>query len=112
MTKAFGKDINEFYNNHFPEGWFTEGEDVDFQSIEDKQGRLILSPTEKYELKDFGYLVPEHADQGKEMTFESAFKKWQKSKTHTSVLIEIPIDQAGLVAELLKMSFPEAKVIK
>jgi hypothetical protein len=112
MSKALGKDINEFYNNHFPEGWFHEESALDLEPFEDKEGVLTLNPSEKYELNEFGCIVPEYEDQGKVITFQAAFKRWQKSQTHVSVVLEIPNNKVDEVITTLKQFFPSVKVVK
>ena len=112
MTKAFGKDINDFYNNHFPEGWTHEDYDIDLESFQDCRGVLSLHPAKKYELTEFGCIMPEYEDQGKETTFQATFKKWQKSLTNVSIVLEIPISKVDEVVTTLKQFFPSVKVVK
>lgn len=111
MSKALGKDINEFYNNHFPEGHFIEGESIDYEDVQDSKGNLILEPTQKYDLKEFGYIVPDH-EEGKEVSFESAFKKWFKMQSTASLLIEIPKDKVADFTLFLKTNYSCARIIK
>lgn len=112
MSKALGKDINEFYNNHFPEGHFIEGQIIDYWKVQYENGDLALNPTQKYELKYFGYIVPDYDDGSKGVSFESAFKKWQKNQTHVSIVLEVPREDIELISETLKMNFPKVKVVK
>ena len=112
MTKALGKDINEFYNNHFPEDWLHEDYEISLESYQDSQGVLTLNPSEKYELNEFGCIAPEYEDQGKVITFQAAFKKWQKSQTHVSIMLEIPNNKVDEVVTTLKQFFPSVKVVK
>lgn len=112
MSKALGKDINEFYNNHFPEGWIHEDCEFPVEDFQNQDGILGLIPSEKYELKEFGDIVPEYEDQGKYTTFQAAFKKWQKSLTNVSVVLEIPNNKVDKVITTLKQFFPSVKVVK
>ncbi len=112
MSKALGKDINEFYNNHFPEGWIHEDCIFPVENFQNQDGVLGLHPAEKYELNEFGYIMPEYEDQSKEMTFQAAFKRWQKRQTHTSVILEIPNNKIEEVITTLKQFFPSVKVVK
>ena len=112
MSKALGKDINEFYNNHFPEGHFIEGQIIDYWKVQYENGDLALNPTQKYELKYFGYIVPDYDDGSKGVSFESAFKKWQKNQTHVSIVLEVPINRVDEVTVSLKQLFSFVKVIK
>ena len=112
MSKALGKDINEFYNNHFPEGWFHEDYEFNLEDFQNQDGVLGLIPSEKYELNQFGCILPEWEDQGKGTTFQTAFKKWQKNLTHVSVVLEIPINEVDEVITVLKEIFTTVKVTK
>jgi hypothetical protein len=112
MSKAFGKDINEFYNNHFPEGCSHEDYEFHLENFQNQDGVLGLHHAEKYELSDFGCIVPEYEDQGKVVPFQSAFKKWQKNQTHISIVLEIPNNKVDEVITTLKQFFPSVKVGK
>lgn len=111
MSKALGQDINNFYNNYFPEGHFIEGESIDYENVQDNKGNLILDPAQKYELKEFGYIVPDYGE-GKEVSFESAFKKWLKTQSTKNLIIEIPKDKVADFTLFLKTNYSCAKIIK
>lgn len=112
MSKALGKDINEFYNSHFPEGWIHEDCEFPIEDFQNQNGVLGLNPAEKYELNEFGDISSEDEDQGKYTTFQAAFKKWQKRQTQASIVLEIPKNQVDEVANTLKRLFPSVKVVK
>ncbi len=100
MSKALGQEINDFYNNHFPENSFID-EDEDW--IEDYQQEgvgLSLPPNEKFELSAFGVIVDENNDNVR--TFSSVFKKWQRSRTIAYILVEIDASKKEEVVADLK----------
>ena len=76
MSKALGKDINEFYNNHLPEYHFMEGKFTDYWNVHDEKGKLALIPSNDYDLNYFGDLIPYNGDRSKAISFKSAFEKW------------------------------------
>jgi hypothetical protein len=101
MPKALGLHINDFYNNHFPEG----GEHDDFELPEeyfDNSGNLNLSPDEKYELNDFGVIVL--GDTVK--SFNSFYQKWFKSQTKATILIQVDLtDKDNTMAHLKELGY-------
>lgn len=98
--KALGKDINEFYNNHFPENSVID-DDADWieNFINDAEG-LNLIPTEKYELDDFGWVVNDVS--GRETRFTTLFKKWLKKQNTVTLAIQVSRDKEEEVRQKLK----------
>jgi hypothetical protein len=69
--KAKGSEILDFYNNHWPEGYFN-----DDYSLNIGEG---LDPDKEYDLEDFGLLVPAGQSYMSEecIEFEDTFWKWK-----------------------------------
>lgn len=105
---ALGKDINDFYNYHFPDGYYMEDEEIDLESNLNDKDLLNLEESKKYDLSLFGYLV---ANDGKQTKFETLFKEYLKNKTVTSVVIEIPNNQLDVSIKSLKTFFPNIKIV-
>lgn len=83
--KAIGAEIIEFYNNHFPDGYYHDDYD---ESIDMDN----LNPNQKYELNDLGYIISDE-DPSNERTFSSVFRRWQKKQTHVTLLVSVPREQ-------------------
>jgi hypothetical protein len=116
MTKAFGRDINEYYNNHFPEDryleYYTEEYEKWLEFHTDDAGDLHLPADQKFELKEFGDIYEQNSNtlDRKLGSFESLFKRWLKSQSTTTVVLEVAKDEyEGVVAKLKGLGL---KVIK
>jgi L-ribulose-5-phosphate 3-epimerase UlaE len=105
--KALGKEINSFWND------FVQNSDYEFVSDDadiqlsdfHKKDVLCLEESKKYDLNAFGFfLIGE-----KEYTFQTLFKKWQKTCTCKAIVIEIPIEKVEEVTATLKNLFPFVK---
>ena len=70
--KVIGAEIIDFYNNHFPDGYYHD----DYDECIDMNN---LDPNQKYELNDLGYIISDE-DPGNGKTFASVFRQWQKNK--------------------------------
>lgn len=107
MSKAFGRDINNFWNTSFPEGYIIE-DDADWIEDYTQADLLNLPEAEKFELSEFGFLLNE--DTGAEHSFASAFKRWQKKQTVVTIAIEVKTEnREGAILRLKEMGF---KVVK
>jgi hypothetical protein len=102
MPKALGSDIYQFYTTGWPKGYFHESleEEEELEIVDDHEG-CLLEPTEKYDLKRFGYLVKEDMDAA-EISFASAFAKWKKAQTTTKILVEVPTEKLEEAKESIK----------
>lgn len=104
MSKALGKDINEFYNQHWPEGAYlenyTENYDDWSEQYDDGEGNLCLPENKKFELAEFGDVF-DYKDEciG---TFQSLFKRWQKQQSYASIVLEVPRERYDEVVAQLK----------
>lgn len=99
MAKATGRDLNEFYNSGFPANSFHE-HDCDWLDSGFKGDNLALDEEKKFELGDLGFIVDE--DTSREISFQSAFRKWLKSKTTATILIEVEKSRLDEVKTQLK----------
>lgn len=106
MTKALGKDINEFYNNHFPEGHYIDDFTEDYgdflEKYLDDQGNLCLPLTEKFELNAFGIIIPEGSNSDNGTSFSSCFKRWLKQQKTATILVEVAVGDKEWAVERLK----------
>ena len=112
MSKAFGRDINEYYNNHFPEDCYLDGYTEVYESWDEKyydnNNNIHLPLDKKFELKEFGYLY-DSIDM-KLGSFESCFKRWLKKQSTATVVLEVAKDEyEQVVAKLKELGF---KIIK
>jgi hypothetical protein len=103
MPKALGKDIQDFYDNHFPPGYYHDDNALKFHD-EDK-GDWILEADEKYDLDECGVLVPEASLDGIKqdypIPFSTAFRKYMKARTTDTLVIHIPKEKREQVVKAL-----------
>jgi hypothetical protein len=110
MAKALGGEIKEFYENHWPVGYYHEDNAL---QLHDEAGAWILEPNVKYNLADLGYLIPEKDAGymgGKLLTFQEAFNKWAKQRNVDIIVLRVPKDARSKVEEFVA-SLPGAKII-
>lgn len=90
--KALGRDIKDFYDDHFPDGFYHEDNAEPFHDencISDgSEPAWILEDNKMYDLKDCGVLVREC--DGEAFSFESFFKKWIKERDTVTMIIDVP----------------------
>lgn len=92
--KSFGKDIKEFWLNHWPLNMYVEDED---ESLFDEKGAPKLEDGEKYDLSSFGYLLREEGATAKEGPFSTHFSAWLKRRDTVSIIVTVKrddVDQA------------------
>ena len=107
MAKAFGRDIQDFYENHWPEEYYHEDSAVEFN---DDNGKWQLKADTEYNLEDCGYLEPQHRGKGLEsIPFEEAFTDWLNARGFDTITIKFPKAQKDRVtAQIISMG---AKII-
>jgi hypothetical protein len=106
MSKALGRDINDFYNNHFPPNYFLDDNKDWIQDYQDENAILCLPENEKFELDDFGILVPDYDDNKTPIKFSTHFKRWLKQKKIVHIIIEVAKeDKADALAALKSQGF-------
>jgi hypothetical protein len=99
--KALGRDIKEFYDNHWPVGYYHDENELDTHTDD---GSWALDDNTKYELKELGLIIPEGETMGDPVTFASVFNRWFKTKTHATILLEVPVaDKDSVIAQLKAM---------
>lgn len=98
MSKAIGAEIKDFYDNHFPAGHYHDDTAIETHG---DSGEWLLEDAKQYDLGQLGVLVDEK-NSSECVSFESGFKKWQRSKTVTTVLVEIPTTSREEAIERIK----------
>jgi hypothetical protein len=81
---ATGAEIREFYDNHWPEGYYH-----DDCEITDDDGKCNLDPDQKYDLAELGVLVAD-GDPDNRITFQSAFLRWKKTFGKRILVVTVP----------------------
>ena len=105
--KALGAEIKDFYDNHFPEGYYHD----DGIEMHDGDGRWLLKDEEKYDLGELGVIVPNDGNYPADAaSFESFFRKWKKSRTTVTMVIEVKKEKAEELKKLLEGA--NVKVLK
>lgn len=105
MTKAIGSEIVDFYNNGWPDGYYSDDSELsvtdDGQIVREdgdsNSGSLPL--TDKYDLVRFGWIFSEKGLEAR--NFSYFFNKWKKAKTTMTLVIEISKDKEQAVRDLL-----------
>lgn len=87
MARVLGKDILDFFDNHWPEGYYYDDYTVDIENV---------NVSEKYNLADFGILVNE-INVGDTITFTKAFNNWFKKKDITTLIFIVPNGKVDIV---------------
>jgi hypothetical protein len=98
--KALGKDIIEFYDNHFPANHYHDENELETHNDD---GTWSLKPEVKYELKDLGLIICESGWPVESMTFQTAFKKWDNTRSTVTFLLTVPKDKEQEVRDLFKV---------
>lgn len=102
MAKALGKDIKEFYDNHFPEGYYHDDNEQEFH--DDTTGDWLLEDATYYDLDMCGNLVPEGEDaRDREcVTFSSQFNRWFKTRNAKTFVVIVPNSKIDLFRFAMK----------
>ena len=101
--KAYGKDINDYYNNYFPEGYYSEDMDVP-DSLWTGENTLNLDPHKLYDLEIMGEIIA-HDDWTDSYTFEEKYCEWANSRETPltkTIEITVPANDATFVKHLLE----------
>ena len=109
---ALGADINEFYNKHFPEGYYCDDMSDTIQcdnSLWIGESKLDLVPTEKYNLDDFGVVVRKSDDVYWE--FSEKFLEWQDKQNFTAFVVKVPKNMESVVKERIAAIDPTIEIM-
>ena len=92
MAKATGVEIREFYDNHWPDGYYVDDYEID--AYDPDTGAWVLNDTEKYDLAQLGSLYVEDPPPGlayydNSMTFQTAFSRWKKAASQATLVISV-----------------------
>ena len=112
-TYALGADINEFYNNHFPEGYFSDDMSDTIQcdnSLWNGENELNLNPTTKYNLDDFGVVVRKSDDVY--WDFSEKFIEWQDKQNFATLVVKVPKNMESLVRERIAEIDPMIEIME
>lgn len=110
--KAPGKDIKEFWTNHWPEGMYIDDTD---ESLFDEKGDPNLEDTRKYDLSRFGYMMVDDktkAKGNKDGPFSSYFARWHKAQITACIVVAIPRAEFDSAIEILARYLPSATIYK
>lgn len=111
--KAIGAEILEFYREWPPgDSWYLDDYENGIEEGEGENGKVLVDAGTMYDLSIFGTIFwqGEDADLPKNapargndaVGFEAWFKHWKKSRTTTSVLIEVPKEKLEAFLALMK----------
>lgn len=89
--KASGQQINLFYNEHFPEGCYSDYMEIP-DSLWDEEDNLNLQMLKEYDLKIMGEIIRE--DNSESWAFEELFSEWQKNKKEATIQITLQKEYA------------------
>jgi hypothetical protein len=96
--KAFGRDIKDFYDNHWPTGHYHDDANIEFHD-QDKAGPKdepiwVLEDSTRYDLDDCGIIVRE--SDGETYSFATIFQQYLKARDYAMLTVSVP---KGKVAE-------------
>ena len=91
--KATGKEIKRFFND--PQWTHLRHNQYGIEEM-----IATLKKDQEYSLKEFGSSTDTNQD--KIISFENAFKEWQRSKTHRAIVVEVPKEELFDVMDELK----------
>lgn len=99
-TKAYGRDIREFYENHWPDGYCHEDSEIEFY---DDAGKWILEDDKKYQLSKLGYLEPSGGDSRRgALAFETEFSVWYDRLGKETIVIRVSTEAKEAIIRELK----------
>jgi hypothetical protein len=97
-VKISGAEFMEWYDNHFPDGYFFDSQsDVE---THDDAGKWLLDPDETYDTNALGYLCS--AGSAPELDTDVAIRRWRKARDFTPMRISVPKGREDTIRELLK----------
>lgn len=97
-TYAFGSEINDFYNNHLPDGYNYDDMSpfiLDNNNYWTKDDKLSLISTEKYNLDDLGVVV--RKSDGVCWDFSEKFLEWQDKQRFDTFIVKTPKNMTVVV---------------
>lgn len=96
--KALGKDIKDFYETGFPEGYYHDDNELE---THDDKGGWALALDEKHDLSKLGYIIDEKSISDVR-SFQSVFAKWLKARDTVTLIVTVPRDMEQTAREQLK----------
>jgi hypothetical protein len=95
---ATGAEICEFYDNHWPEGYYHDDCEIE---ISDGDGKHYLDPCQKYDLTELGVLVAD-GDPDNRITFQTAFLRWKKTFGKRILVAIVPAERVEDLMAVVK----------
>lgn len=109
--KITGAEFKEWYDNHFPVGFFHDGSS-DAREIHAHDGQWLLSNDEIIDPDELGELVwggraygaasDDDPTNAEGLAFSVAIKRWRKTSTHEFVTAFVPRDRVEEAKAALK----------
>lgn len=96
--KITGAELKDWYDNHFPEGFYHD--DAEQEIYGGPTGDdFLLDPAKTYDTEKFGVVCPDSFSSNSEAvrSVTSVIRNWRKTKTHDTFAIEIPREAAAKV---------------
>ena len=104
MAKALGAEIMEFYDHHWPEGYYHDDNQIEFHDQNPPPGTTddiwILDSAAKYDLEECGVLVAE--EDGEAIAFSAAFNHWKRTRDIAILAVHVPKAQEQEIRDYLK----------
>jgi hypothetical protein len=109
---ALGAEIMEFYDHHWPSGYFHDDSQIEFHEQNPPPDALediwILNPAEKYDLSQCGVLIHEKSQEV--FDFSMFFKIWKKSLNSVTLQVVVPKEKEREIRAYLTQN--SCKVLK
>jgi len=105
MAKALGAEIMEFYDHHWPQGYYHDDSQIEFHDQnpppEATDDIWILEPETKYDLEQCGVLISEK--DGEAIDFALAFNRWKRTRDVAILAVHVPKAREQEIRDYLKL---------
>jgi hypothetical protein len=105
--KVSGAEFMEWYDNHFPEGYYHESDealddDGRYFEMHGDNGEWLLDPVALYDTDDLGYLAKDRGGHEDDLSIESQIRAFRKARDFDFITVRVPKVRVTEVRQLLK----------
>lgn len=97
--KALGRDIKDFWHNHWPTDMYFEEAD---ESLFDESGEPSLEDNVKYDLSRFGVLLQQANATAGDGLFSLHFNRWIKKRDTVTIVVSVPRGKSDAALAAIK----------
>jgi hypothetical protein len=117
--KVTGAEFREWFEGHFPDGFYMDGSS-DGPELHTDSGEWLIAPDELVDPDDYGGLFWDGRDcapgtpdptKGEGMNFSTAIKRWRKTRDFDVITLRVPKARVSEVTDAIRvMGIEIAKV--